>query len=53
MSQKKVLAYLVASLLLAMNVVYADTAILVADGVLVEKNPEVQAPTEETPEGKL
>ena len=53
MSQKKVLAHLVASLLLAMNVVYADTAILVAEGVLVEKNPEIQAPTEETPEGTV
>ena len=41
MLQKLVLANLVASLLLAMNVAFADTALLVADGVLVEKNPEI------------
>ena len=41
MLQKLVLANLVASLLLAMNVTFADTALLVADGVLVEKNPEI------------
>lgn len=52
MLQKLILANLVASLLLAMNVVYADSAILVAEGVLVEKNPEPEAPTEETPEGE-
>lgn len=52
MTQKWVLASLVASLLLAVNIAYADSAILVAQGVLVEKNPEVQAPEEETPEGE-
>lgn len=41
MLQKLVLANLVASLLLAMNVAFADTALLVADGVLVEKSPEI------------
>ncbi|MDA0281644.1 MAG: hypothetical protein O3C29_14620 [Proteobacteria bacterium] len=41
MLQKLVLASLVASKLLAMNVAFADSAILVADGVLVEKNPVV------------
>ncbi len=39
MLRKWILANLVASLLLAMNVALADSAILVADGVLVEKNP--------------
>lgn len=53
MLQKLVLANLVASLLLAINVAYADSAILVAEGVLVEKNPAVVVtPTEETPEGE-
>ena len=52
MLQKLVLANLVASLLLAMHVAYADSALLVADGVLVEKNPVVTVPTEETEEGE-
>jgi hypothetical protein len=41
MLQKLVLASLVASKLLAMNVASADSAVLVADGVLVERNPVV------------
>ncbi|PCI81888.1 MAG: hypothetical protein COB20_01110 [SAR86 cluster bacterium] len=41
MLQKLVLASLVASKLLASNVAFADSAQLVADGVLVEKNPVV------------
>ncbi|MEX0963638.1 MAG: hypothetical protein WDZ52_06325 [Pseudohongiellaceae bacterium] len=53
MLQKFVKAQLVASLLLIVNVAYGDTALLVAEGVLVEKNPEVQPPTEETPEGEI
>ncbi|MBL4582430.1 MAG: hypothetical protein JKY29_11475 [Gammaproteobacteria bacterium] len=48
MLQKLVLASLVASKLLAMNVAFADSAILVADGVLVEKNPVEVVPTDET-----
>lgn len=52
MLQKLVLANLVASLLLAMHGAYADSALLVADGVLVEKNPVVTVPTEETEEGE-
>lgn len=51
MLQKLVMANLIASLLLAMNVAYADSAMLVAEGVLVEKNPVVETPTEETVEG--
>ena len=41
MLQKLVLANLVAPLLLVMNVTFADSAVLVADGVLVEKNPVI------------
>lgn len=48
MLQKWVLANLVASLLLAMNVAIADSAILVADGVLVEKDPAVDSTTDQT-----
>ena len=44
MLQKLVLANLVAPLLLVMNVVFADSAVLVADGVLVEKNPVIVDP---------
>ncbi|MBL4728141.1 MAG: hypothetical protein JKY40_02065, partial [Gammaproteobacteria bacterium] len=50
MLQKLVLASLVASKLLAMNVAFADSAILVADGVLVEKNPVVVVPVDGTDE---
>ncbi len=53
MSQKKALAYLVASLLLAMNVVYADTAILVADGVLVKRTPRFRHRPKKHQKGKL
>lgn len=53
MLRKLVLANVIASLLLAMNVAFADSAILVAEGVLVEKNPEVAPVEEETvPEGE-
>ena len=45
MLQKFVLANLVASMLLAANMASADSAILVADGVLVEKNPVVETNT--------
>ena len=41
MLQKLVLANLVAPLLLVMNVAFADSAVLVADGVLVKKNPVI------------
>jgi hypothetical protein len=51
MLQKLVLANLVASLLLAMNVAYADSAILVAEGVLVEKNPESETTVDDVLEG--
>ena len=44
MLQKLVLANLVAPLLLVMNVVFADSAVLVADGVLVEKTPVIVDP---------
>ena len=49
MLHKFVLANLLASLLLTVNLANADTAILVANGVLVEKNPEVETtdPNEE------
>jgi len=48
MLQKLVLASLLASKLLAMNVAVAQSAILVAEGVLVERNPVVVvAPVEE------
>jgi len=53
MLHKLLLANLVASLLLTMNVAHADSAILIAEGVLVEKNPVVEAPTEETEAGEV
>ena len=45
MLQKLVLANLAASLLLAMNVAFADSALLVANGVLVEKDPVADTTT--------
>lgn len=51
MLQKFVLASLVASLLLAGNVAYADSALLVAEGVLVEKNPAVEVDVTDETEG--
>ncbi len=52
MFRKFVLAIFIAVLFPAANSVYADFAVLVADGVLVEKNPEVVVTTEETPVGE-
>ena len=49
--QKLVLANLVASLLLTMNVAFADSAILVNDGVLVERNPVAVVIDDGTEEG--
>tara|TARA_B110000858_G_scaffold179560_1_gene216357 strand:- start:31614 stop:33158 length:1545 start_codon:yes stop_codon:yes gene_type:complete len=49
--QKLVLANLVASLLFTMDVAFADLAILVDDGVLVERNPVVVVIEDETEEG--
>lgn len=51
MLQRLVLASAVASLLFAMNVAVADSALLIADGVLVERNPVVVEPTNETDTG--
>lgn len=52
MLQKLIKAGLLASLLLLANLAHGDSAVLIADGVLVEKNPELPVPTEETPEGE-
>lgn len=52
MLQKLIKAGLLASLLLLANLAHGDSAVLIADGVLVEKNPEIPEPTEETPEGE-
>lgn len=52
MLQKLFKAGLLASALLLMSLAHGDFAVLVADGVLVEKNPDVLPPTPETPDGE-